>query len=372
MNHLKNVEIKQLLISYIAPGAPATRRPVSIMETQNFAYLRPEIGFTPGWYRAALGIEFGERWHTDLHYRRQTRIEMAYELNRRFPGTPIGQNGKNGIDLLTGTYGASAIAAIYGIPVRYDQNNWPISEHQYLTEDEIENLMPPDLDQNPFFVSLMDQVDRIGEEEGRISGFMNWQGVLNNAQRLRGQDIFMDMFLAPERTRHLLECVCKTMMDAAKKLHRKQLKYEDTPLFFTVSNCLVNMVDPDLYEEFLLPFDQKIADAFNMIGIHNCAWSATPYLVHYAKIPKVAYLDMGLDSDLNKAQILFPLSRRAIMYTPMDIANKSSGELRSDLEHIAREYGRCDIVVADIESETPDEKVKDFIRLCDKISERFK
>jgi hypothetical protein len=36
----------------------------------------------------------------------------------------------------------------------------------------------------------MDQIDRIGEEEGQIYGFMNWQGVLNNAQRLRGQEIW--------------------------------------------------------------------------------------------------------------------------------------------------------------------------------------
>ena len=34
------------LISYIAPGAPATRRP----ETAELPFLRPEIGFTPRWY----------------------------------------------------------------------------------------------------------------------------------------------------------------------------------------------------------------------------------------------------------------------------------------------------------------------------------
>ena len=40
----------RLLISYIAPGAPATRRPAAGGE----ARLRPEIGFTPLWYRTAL------------------------------------------------------------------------------------------------------------------------------------------------------------------------------------------------------------------------------------------------------------------------------------------------------------------------------
>jgi len=200
---------------------------------------------------------------------------------------------------------------------------------------------------------------------------MNWQGVLNNAQRLRGQDIFMDMFMAPERTMHLLDCVTTTMIDAARRLQKKQKKYEDNLPFFTVSNCLVNMVDPELYEEFLLPFDQKIAVAFGMIGIHNCAWSATPYLDHYDKIPGVAYLDMGHDSDLEKATLLFPETRRAIMYTPMELAGKSKDEIKADLERIAFSYGPCDIVAADIESGTPDGKVFDFIHLCEEISHKF-
>jgi len=361
------MKIKQQLISYIAPGAPATRRPAS----GNLPFLRPEIGFTPKWYRTALGIDFGEKWHINPEYRRQTRIEMVQELNRRFPEKRIGQMDEFTTDILTGTFGASAIAAIYGVPIRYDDEQWPTSEHQYLSDDELENLSPPDLDQNIFFQSLMEQVNWIGKTEGKIRGFMNWQGVLNNAQRLRGQDIFMDMYLAPDRTMHLLGCVCTTMIDAAKRLQHKQKEFEPDALsFFTVSNCLVNMVDPDLYEEFLLPFDLKIAGSFEAIGIHNCAWSANPYLDHYAKVPKVAYLDMGMDSDLEKTRSLFPETRRSIMYTPMDIASKTLGEIRSDLELIAQNYGPCDIVAADIEAETPDSKVLDFIELCDRISKK--
>jgi uroporphyrinogen-III decarboxylase len=355
---------KHQLISYIAPGAPATRRPAS----GELPFLRPEIGFTPKWYAKSIGIDFGERWHTDVEYRRQTRIRMREELDKRFPGTQIGSNGENATDILTGLYGASSIAAIYGVPIRYDTEQWPTSEHHYFSDEKVENLTPPDLDQNPFFKTLMDQIDRIGEEEGQIYGFMNWQGVLNNAQRLRGQEIFMDMFMSPERTMHLLDCVCTTMIDAAKRLHQKQNKYEETLLFFTVSNCLVNMVDPGLYEEFLLPLDQRIAESFDVIGIHNCAWSATPYLDHYAKISHVAYLDMGKDSDLLKARDLFPETRRSIMYTPMDVVNKSNDEIKNDLEKIAREYGPCDIVAADIEYGTPDCKVMDFIKICDMIS----
>ena len=131
------------------------------------------------------------------------------------------------------------------------------------------------------------------------------------------------------------------------------------------------MLSPELYNEFILPFDQRIATAFETIGIHNCAWSATPYLNDYSKVPKVGYIDMGMDSDLQKARSLFPETRRAIMYTPMDLANKPVSEIREDLEFVDRNYGPCDIVAADIEYGTPDEKVQDFINLCSDISEKY-
>ena len=75
------MERAQQLISYIAPGAPATRRPA----TENLPFLRPGIGFTPKWYHNTLNINFGEKWHTDPSYRQQTRIEMVQELNFYYP-----------------------------------------------------------------------------------------------------------------------------------------------------------------------------------------------------------------------------------------------------------------------------------------------
>ena len=356
------------LISYIALGAPATRRPAS----GKLPFLRPEIGFTPNWYHKSLGINFGEEYHTNPAYRKEAILKMREEVDHRFPGNRIGKmdDQEGTLDLLTGLYGACTIAAMFGVPIRYAYDNWPASEHDHLSDEQMIQLQTIDPSNNPFFQSIMDQVDWIATHEGKAIGFMNWQGVLNNAQRLRGPQLFMDMLIDPEMTRNLLECVCRTMIEAAKLLQKRQYENGVNYTFFTVSNCLVNMLSADLYEEFILPFDKRIASSFESIGIHNCAWNANPYLDHYASIPKVGYIDMGMDSDLNKARGLFPEARRAIMYTPMDVANKMISEIKSDLEYIALNYGPCDIVAADIEDGTPDEKVADFIQLCRDISER--
>jgi hypothetical protein len=139
--------------------------------------------------------------------------------------------------------------------------------------------------------------------------------------------------------------------------------------FVTVSNCLVNMVSPKVYRGLLLSWDQKLASVYGSMGIHNCAWSATPYLEAYAQVSGVGYIDMGVKSDLGWAKTLFPRARRAVMYTPMDAANKTLPEIEVDFRRIACDYAPCDIVIADLEAGTPDARVLDLIDLCAQFSE---
>jgi len=214
----------------------------------------------------------------------------------------------------------------------------------------------------------MRQVDWIADREGRAEGFLNWQGVLNNAYRLRGEQLFCDMLEAPDRARHLFACVATTMLDAAGRLHARQRDRGVCLNFFTVSNCLVNMVSAGQYRDFLLPFDQRIAEAYGCIGIHNCAWTADPYMVHYAAVPHLAYIDMGKDSDLPRARATFPHARRAIMYTPMDVANQPLEAIWADLTRIVCDYTPCDLVLADIEAGTSDARVWQILTICDELN----
>jgi hypothetical protein len=194
--------------------------------------------------------------------------------------------------------------------------------------------------------------------------------VLNNAYRLRGEDVFSDMSQEPARASHLFECIAATMKDAMTRLCARQQASGVTIRHCTVSNCLVNMVSPKSYRELLLPFDLQFAATFGLIGIHNCAWTADAYLEDYARVPNVGYIDMGLHSDLPRAKALFPHARRAVMYTPMDLQNKSLAEIRADVERIAAEYAPCDLVLADIDSTTPDQRVLDVAAMCAEIRAR--
>ncbi|MCC6681493.1 MAG: hypothetical protein IT445_11385 [Phycisphaeraceae bacterium] len=350
------------LVSYIAPAAPATRRPADGDEP----FVRPEIGFTPAWFRQHLDIDFGQTFHTDVAYRRDAVLDMRRLLRQHFGGSNIGgiQRPDHPLDLLTGTFGACNVAAIFGLPILYAADNWPNVQHDYLSPETIDNLTLPDLDENDFFRGMMQQVERIAQLEGQVVGYINWQGVLNNAQRLRGQELFTDLYDHPQRCDRLFDCVTQTMLAGIDRLHVAQRATGVEQSFITVSNCLVNMLAPQQYERYLLPHDMRLAHAFECIGVHNCAWTADPYLEFYARLPGVGYIDMGIHSDLVRAKALFPDARRAVMYTPMDLRDKSIAAVNDDLAQIGQVYGPCDVVIADIEAGTPDDKIEAVLERC--------
>lgn len=356
------------LVSYIAPGAPATRRPASGGEP----VLRPEIGFTPNWYHASLGIDFGKRWHYDPAYRMETRLQMAKELKRRFPGIPIGgTDDTDRPDVLSGVFGVLLVPAIYGVRPKFSANAWPNCEPLFTSVKEVYGLEPPDLHRNGFFCQFMEQLEWIHRKVGMVKGFIVGQGVLNSAFRLRGGKIFLDVVKEPKAARHLFQCITTTIIDVAKAVHEYQAQTGFEVQFFTISNCLVNMISPSTYQDLLLPFDVEIAKSFKSLGIHNCAWDASPYLHLYSTIPNVGYIDMGIESDLASARELFPGARRAVMYKTTDVREKGLDEFRKNLEHIAALLGPCDLVLADIDVDVPDEKIRSIYALCNEVSEVF-
>ena len=177
--------------------------------------------------------------------------------------------------------------------------------------------------------------------------------------------------LNPSLSNKLFDVISSAFIQGVKMLHEKQSEYSTDYNFATIANCTVNMVGPELYESYLLKFDQKIAEHFDCVGVHNCAWTVTPYLEHYARVPRVAYIDMGIDSDLVKAKQQFPDSRRNCLYTSWDLNNKSEEDIRKDFELIATNLAPCDVGLPDIESDVPDERIMFAMDLCQEFSEKY-
>ncbi len=352
---------------YIVLGAPPIRTPSDGSEP----FMRPEVGFNPSYFNRYCEIDFSEKWHTDAEYRLTCHEKMRKEVRKRFPGYNIGEALSDAPpDLITGVFGIGIVDSFFGRSLSYYPDKWPVPHSVYLSDEEIDELTVPDLMNNRFFTNLLDEVDKVYKLTGSARGFLNWQGNLNTAFRFRGERIFTDLIESPERAKKLLETISDTYLQGVKMFYQKQSELGTVYNFSTIANCTVNMVGPATYRDVLLPFDIKIANAFYCIGVHNCAWTVTPYLEPYSEIPNVAYIDMGIESDLEKAKKIFPEARRNCLYKSIDLKNKSYEEIRKDFEYIAQNLAPCDVGMPDIEYDVPEEKIMFAMDLCHEFSNR--
>jgi hypothetical protein len=330
--------------------------------------LRITCGFTIKWYQRRMNLDYGQRWHKDTDYRRQTRVEMKKVLNRTFPRLQFGGPDPDGTpDTISTLHGCAWVANLLGRPITYFTDNWPVNTGATLTDQQAESLDVPDLDRSAIFQDLLQQMDRIQERWGRIEGVLSFEGVLNNAFLIRGQDLFIDMIAEPQRAHQVLEVVTETMIKAIKAVYARQRMSGIHRDLFVTGNCVVNMISGNQYREFVMPYDQKLRSQFTHFGVHNCAWSINDYLESYAEIPRLAYLDFGLDSDLPRIKNLFPDTRRCLMYTPMALMSNTREQIRQDLIRIHDELSPCELIIGSIDDQTPDERVMDFYELAGEI-----
>jgi len=356
------------LRNHIPIAAPARREP----EDGTGSAMRVSLGFEPAWFRRRCDVDFSERWHRDPVYRYQALRAMQAELCRAFPEVSYWQGGAlQDLATISGCYGAYVIPRLFGLKLRYSAERWPVLEPgRKLSVEEVEQLDAGRLMAGPFVEELFDQMETIERQWGCIYGYLNWQGVLNNAFNLRGQDIFLDLQDRPELADHLFSTLCEVMIRLAQRVQQRQRQSGFYVNHLCVSNCTLNMISPQAYRQFLFRHDAKIAASFERFGVHTCNWNVTPYLEVLQPLPKVGYLDMGMESNLAKAKEMFPCARRAVMYSPVKLQEASGEEIAADMEKIYRELSPCDVVMADIQASTPDARVKELLGICARLEGR--
>ncbi|MBU8913507.1 MAG: hypothetical protein KOO61_05740 [Spirochaetales bacterium] len=291
---------------------------------------------------------------------------MKTELVRAFPSVPY-WNTKDETDLATisGCYGAFPVPHAFGVPLVFRQNGWAVLDPAgHLSVEEIEKCTVESVLNGPVVEDIVRQMDIIAREWGRIHGYLNWQGVLNNAFNIRGQEIFLDMYERPEFAHRFLSTITEVMIQLAKMVQARQRKSGFSVDQFSVSNCVMNMISPEMYEEFILSHDARIAKSFNRFGVHTCEWDVTPYIDVLKKLPKMGYLDMGMMSDMARVRREFPETRRAVLYSPVKLEDAALKDIHTDMETVFRDLAPCDVVLADIQHLTPDRRVRDVLREC--------
>ena len=324
-------------------------------------------GFTPTWFRQYMALDYREPWHTDPELRRRSFVAMGRVLNAQFPELRLGGEPGSAKGSISQVRTCAFMGALFGLGIEYRADTWPDQRCRLLTDEEADALEVPAFRNAQVFEDLMRQMDTIAREWGQVTGELNFQGVLNTAFRLRGEELFADMALAPARAHRVLGVVCETMLAVIDAVYARQAQSGVARDFFVTANCVVNMVSPEQYREFVMPYDRKLSAHFPLFGIHNCAWRVHPYAPAYAEIRELGYLDFGFSSDFALLKRLFPRTTLCAMYSPVALAHDPEATVRAELQRLHDAIGRCKIIVADIDAGTPRERLLAVYRIASEI-----
>jgi len=318
------------------------------------------VSFSPDWFAARMGLNMGVRWHTDPVYRRESFAAMARALNAEFPRLCLGGDPDAIRGGLSQIANCAPVGALFGQEVLYSPGAWPENNRRLLDDAAAGALEIPAFESGRFFSELMSQMDAIQKEWGAIDGELNYQGILNTAFRLRGEQIFTDMVTAPERAHHVLDVVCKTTIRFADAVYTRQARSGVTKDYFVTSNCVVNMISEEHYRQFVMPYDRRLSAHYAHFGVHNCGWKVDAYAKAYSEIRELGYLDFGIQSDLDALKSLFPSSILTVILNPDDVIGRSAAEVRATLGKLRDSLGVCRILLGSLDGRTSSREVEEF------------
>jgi hypothetical protein len=222
--------------------------------------------------------------------------------------------------MISGVYGILLLPMLYGAAPLYSIDGWPDAK-PVLTAEDFTSVPEIRLDANPVFYQLQEQMEIIHKRWGMVSGYLNYQGVINIATKLSGSELFLDMIDQPEAVKTFFNHIGNTIEQVSKTVQAYQRSTGFDVDLLSMSNCTVSMISPAQYEEFLLPIDRRFSTEYSRFGIHTCNWVADPYLEPMSRIDRMGYFDAGIHSDLERIRTLFPNTRRAVLYFPHETIN---------------------------------------------------
>lgn len=138
------------------------------------------------------------------------------------------------------------------------------------------------------------------------------QGPFNIAHSLVGDEAMLAPYTEPDKFHRLMSLITDFWIDVVSSLIDEigpdRLAVEERNV--RIAECSVNLVSRETYEEFILPYDLKINDAFGPLSIHTCSGPHVFYAT-LEDIPGIMRTEAGF------------IARTAAGYTPVDEALKA-------------------------------------------------
>lgn len=314
-----------------------------------------DVTFHPSWWHTHAGVSFTEPFFFDVDYRIEADRKMRRVLYEYFGDYGLGEADPQPRPILFSDLIASGFlySQLLGCRVQFAPDDAPQVCAAHLTDEQVEALEVPDLDQSPLWQRVEAQIETLRKRFGFVESAVNLMGIQNIALDLRGEDLFLDYYEAPELAHRLLGAAARLSLDIGKRLCAvsdvvsggvSAIIKQVLPGVYLTSNCSVAMISQEMYCEQLLDYDRQLAQAFPVFGVHHCGSNLERVVEGYLQIPQLKLLEVGAGSNVEAvAQALRQAGREdviaCIRYSPVKLRQATKAEIQEETDRAIRAFG---------------------------------
>ena len=162
-----------------------------------------------------------------------------------------------------------------------------------------------------------------------LSGRAAVHGTMTTAQKLVGENIFIDMMTRPKPCLEIMHWIAEAFIILCR--HFSQTA--NLPITAVhIGECSSCMVSPELIEQFVVPVTSKIGKELGPVRLHSCGPS-TNHLEAFSKIADLHSLDLGGDTSLSRVREIFG---KEMLISVSPLPNDMSAESTDPILHWAK------------------------------------
>jgi hypothetical protein len=202
-------------------------------------------------------------WHENYHRQRQGVID--FDMPNIKPNMGIG-----------------TIAAAFGCPLRVNNeaDPWTDTLIDAKCREKVYALQPPDPASNPIFARVRERLTYLQQHSSMPLRVANVASPLVTASMIWDYtDFMMSLLTSPKEVHYLLDMITQAtidyvnlQLDTITNLHSMGHEVLCVPreVGLRVSDDTAALLSPDLYREFGVHYNGKLAEAFGGVVVHSC------------------------------------------------------------------------------------------------------
>ena len=313
------------------------------------------LGLTPRLLHERFGLDLGERFHRDILFRIDALMEIDRRVWESFRGLGLGYERPFPRATIE-PFGHRFVPALYGCRISYAEAEEPAARLRTLDPEELRALpawTPERWQQQEAVREVLDQArvarerwgDARAEAERRLgynphyqplSSLQNLGSAINTAVSVFGEQVLCLYLDDPQLLRGFYRNVTDLML-LCLRFFPAQDGRRLTDVF--VGDCTVAMISPRQYAECNLDFDRELSGYAASIGarflVHQDS-DTSPHLDNYRALGPVHGLDVGQDTDFERAAALFPEASVNCILFPSWLASTPLEGIREELSRLMR------------------------------------